>query len=439
MQNKGAISKDWISTAYKSFTDNQDNNKKELNEFRSTNYNLLTGLKFPTRRDEDWKYTNFNKAFNKSYVIGEKTDACTNWKEYSFEDLEAYRMVFINGHYSADHSTIDSLENGISIEPLHEALKNNETSQWVNSIISEQGGAETNAFAPFNSAFADNGYFVSVNNNIIVSKPICIIFLTDVQGQEHISHPQLFVKTGKGSEVTIIESYHAIDNSMVYFTNTCNWVDVGDNAKVDHYRLQFESRAAYQVNNTLATQGSNSVYSNYAVDFGGLMIRNNLSAILKGSGTMTNYYGAYLGSESQHIDNQTFIDHAMPHCESNELYKGVLKDHAKGIFNGKVLVRQDAQKTNAFQQNSSLVLSDTATMNAKPQLEIYADDVKCSHGATIGQLDEESVFYLESRGIPREQAKNLLQKAFVGEVINHFPLSEIKDKILERVDLKLFG
>ena len=173
------------------------------------------------------------------------------------------------------------------------------------------------------------------------------------------------------------------------------------------------------------------------MDLGGKMVRNNLSTELLDSNTETNYYGIYLGLDKQHIDNQTFIDHAVPHCQSNELYKGILSDKARGVFNGKVLVRQDAQKTNAFQQNSSLVLSNDAVMDAKPQLEIYADDVKCSHGATIGQLDESSIFYLKSRGLSEVQSRNLLQKAFVGEVVENFKNETIKHSVLNKIDQKL--
>jgi len=239
------------------------------------------------------------------------------------------------------------------------------------------------------------------------------------------------------SEFSVIESYHSTSNKSKYFTNSANYIQVEDNAHVHHYRLQFESRSAYQVSNAIAIQARNSIYSNYSVDFGSRIVRNNISTEHMGPGVNTFYYGAYLGLDNQHIDSQTFIDHAVPHCESNEMYKGILSDKARGVFNGKVLVRQDAQKTNAYQQSSSLVLSDTAIMDAKPQLEIYADDVKCSHGATIGQLDQESVFYLKSRGLSDEGAKNLLQKAFLGDVILNFRFRPIIDKVLLMVDLKL--
>jgi len=288
-----------------------------------------------------------------------------------------------------------------------------------------------------NRAFAKHGFLIETEANTSEEIPFHFIYINTKGNESHFTHPQLFVNASRSSHLTIIESYHSTDQEAVYFNNAANCIHVGKNAKVDHYRLQYESKSAYQINNTIVSQERDSEYSNYAADLGGKIVRNNLSSELLDSGTQTNYYGVYLGLNKQHIDNQTFIDHAMPHCQSNELYKGILTDKARGVFNGKVLVRQDAQKTNAFQQNSSLVLSNDAVMDAKPQLEIYADDVKCSHGATIGQLDENSVFYLKSRGLNDEAAKNLLQKAFLGEVVSEFKIEAIRRSVLSKIEDKL--
>ena len=209
------------------------------------------------------------------------------------------------------------------------------------------------------------------------------------------------------------------------------------NANVKHYKLQNESSNGNQINNTIVSQDRDSVYSSYVADLGGKIVRNNLSSHLQDSGTNTNMYGVYLGKGKQHIDNQSFLDHAFPHCESNQLYKGILDDQSRGVFNGKVTVQPDAQKTNAYQQNSSLVISETAVMDTKPQLEIFADDVRCSHGATIGQLDEDSIYYLRTRGMNRDQAKATLQFAFLAEVLSHFPLESVRVKIAEMIEEKL--
>jgi Fe-S cluster assembly protein SufD len=201
------------------------------------------------------------------------------------------------------------------------------------------------------------------------------------------------------------------------------------NAIVDHYRIQDEDENAFFINNTEIEQLRDSIYSSYVIDLGGKLVRNNLNSILKDSGTTTNFYGLYVGMKKQHIDNQTFIDHAYPNCDSNELYKGILTDKAKGVFNGKIMVRPDAQKTNAFQKNHSLVLSKTAKMNSKPQLEIYADDVKCSHGATIGQLNKEALYYMRSRGLSEKEAVSVLKQAFLTEITDLIKIDPVREKV----------
>ena len=242
--------------------------------------------------------------------------------------------------------------------------------------------------------------------------------------------PQKIIVAGENSKITVIETYHNLTNSQqTYFTNTVTQLVLKRNAIVDHYRIQDEDETAYFINNTEIEQLRDSTYSSYSVDLGGKLVRNNLSSILKDSGTNTNFYGLYVGVNKQHIDNQTFIDHAYPHCDSNELYKGILMDKAKGVFNGKIMVRRDAQKTNAFQQNHSLVLSKTAKMNSKPQLEIFADDVKCSHGATIGQLNKEALYYMRSRGLSEKEAVSILKQAFLTEITELIKIDQLKEKV----------
>jgi Fe-S cluster assembly protein SufD len=287
---------------------------------------------------------------------------------------------------------------------------------------------EKQAFSLLNLAFSKNGLFLYVPKNAQATKLLHIQHITEECGVSFMVPTQIFGLVEQGGNASIIESFHHVgEENSSYFINGLNRFEIKANASLTHYKLQKESSKAYQVTNSGITQERDSIFTSHVIDAGGRMVRNNLNTELKGSGTETNYYGVYYATGDSHIDNQTFIDHAVPHCESNELYKGILDDHGVGVFNGKVLVRQDAQKTNAYQQNSSLVLSQTATMNAKPQLEIFADDVRCSHGATIGQLDEQSVFYLKSRGVPEPDARKLLQNAFLGEVIEKIENEVIKD------------
>lgn len=438
-KERDANTKAWLEVLFKAYEADVNGLKDHpITAFRKEAFLKLKEERFPTRKDEDWKYTNVGPILKSAYQKG--TEVAIDEAQldnYLFDDLDVTRIVIVNGILNTSLSTLDTIPEGVSISSLQDALVDEEKAKTIANLKAQKSGTDVNTFLPMNQAFAQNGYFIETEGKAVIERPFHFIYINTKSDESHFVHPQLFVKAGKSSEVTIIESFHSTDPEAEYFNNAADYIYVGQNAKVDHYRLQFESKSAYQINNTIVNQERDSVYSNYAVDLGGRIVRNNLTSELLDSGTQTNYYGVYLGLDKQHIDNQTFIDHAMPHCESNELYKGILTDKARGVFNGKVLVRQDAQKTNAFQQNSSLVLSDSAVMDAKPQLEIYADDVKCSHGATIGQLDESSVFYLKSRGLNDEAAKNLLQKAFLGEVVTEFKIDSIKHKILDRIDEKL--
>jgi len=438
-KDRDANTKAWLEVLFKAHEAGLNGMKNHpIAAFKKNAFLELQDQRFPTRKDEDWKYTNVGPIIKSSYQQGEPSSIDASvMDECLFEGLDVIKIVFINGHLDTDLSAFEDTPEGVTLSTMKEALEDDAKSKLIEKLLSQKSGTAVNTFLPMNRAFAKHGFLIETEANKVIEKPFHFIYINTLSSDTHFAHPQLFIDSKTSSELTVIESYHSINPDAVYFNNTANYIHVGKNAKVDHYRLQYESKSAFQINNTIVTQERDSVYSNYAIDLGGKIVRNNLSTELLDSGTETNYYGVYLGLDKQHIDNQTFIDHAMPHCESNELYKGILSDKARGVFNGKVLVRQDAQKTNAFQQNSSLVLSNEAVMDAKPQLEIYADDVKCSHGATIGQLDENSIFYLKSRGLNEEGARNLLQKAFLGEVVAEFKIEAIKEKVLRKIDDKL--
>lgn len=438
-KDRDASTKAWLDVVFKTYEDNLNGSKSHpLSSFKKEAFQQLQSERFPTRKDEDWKYTNVSPIIKSSYQFGKAEDLSDSQLDaFVFDEMDAVRIVVVNGVLDESKSTVDKRVEGLTITPLKHVLEDERQTALINTLISQKSGTEVNTFLPMNLAFAKHGYLIETAANTEVQTPIHFIYINTKSNDSHFTHPQMFIHAEKSSKVTVIESYNSTDNEAVYFTNSANYISVGMNANVEHYRLQYESKSAFQISNTIVTQDRDSIYSNYTVDLGGKIIRNNLSTELLDSGTETNYYGVYLGLEKQHIDNQTFIDHAVPHCNSNELYKGILTDKARGVFNGKVLVRQDAQKTNAFQQNSSLVLSNDAVMDTKPQLEIYADDVKCSHGATIGQLDESSIFYLKSRGLNEEAARNLLQKAFLGDVVTHFKIESIRDSVLQKIDDKL--
>ncbi|MCB0634652.1 MAG: SufD family Fe-S cluster assembly protein, partial [Lewinella sp.] len=359
----------------------------QLHGFRKAGIQRLDALDFPTRRDENWKYTSLNPLLQlplqDSYAV--TVDAATI-DQLAIPELDACRLVLVNGILQPELCGLDQLPEGMSLLSLEEAFEDSEVQVQVKEMLEASVQNEHNPFSALNVAFARNGFFLKVAANTVVERPLHIMHIAAPTEGPVFINPQLLVVTGAHSEASVVETYHALDGANeAYFTNVLTRVTVGVNAHFYHYRIQKESEAAYLISNIDVEQQQDSTYSSYLVDLGGTLVRNNLSTVLKGQNTMTNYYGVYVAKDRQHLDNQTFLDHALPHCGSNELYKGILDDRGRGVFNGKVIVRQDAQKTNAFQQNSSLVLSNTAAMDTKPQLEIFADDVRCSHGATIGQ------------------------------------------------------
>jgi Fe-S cluster assembly protein SufD len=402
-----------------------------ISVLRREGFEMLIKEEFPSRRDEDWKYTSITPVINKKFTNAPKVEISG-----SALDFNTHLVSFSNGYLMNDLPEID----GAVVMTVSEALKNENYKTWIDGQLAKQGGTARNTFLPLNQAFGASGIFIKVNKNCSVEKPIHISYLTKntAADQAFFTSPQLFVWMDSGSNATIIEEFTTTDiYNNCYFTNAVNRIELGKNATLVHMKLQNESFASHMINNTLVSQMRDSNYSHYALDLGGGIVRNNLSVSLLDSNTESHLYGAFIGYKDQHIDNQSFIDHAMPHCQSNEMYKGILTDKSRGVFNGKVLVRQDAQKTNAFQQSSSLVLSPAAVMDTKPQLEIFADDVKCSHGATIGHLDESSVFYLNSRGLSERQAKSLLKRAFISEVVDHIENEDLRELAYERIEAKL--
>ncbi|MEL7123375.1 MAG: Fe-S cluster assembly protein SufD, partial [Bacteroidota bacterium] len=351
-----------------------------------------------------------------------------------------FRLVFINGQYNHTlSSAYDDAPEGMTILPTGAALQHDDYKELANELLSNWQTEAGKTLVKLNDAFAAGGVFIHVARNAVIERPIQFLYLQHATNQPFFFNPQILLSTETSSSSTIVETYynHQSVAGTPYWGNAAVRIKVGANSQVKHYKFQTESQDAFQTTNTEVTQERDSTYSGYTFDLGGRLVRNNLSVWLKDQATHTDMYGVYLGNNQQHIDNQTFIDHAYPNCDSNELYKGILTDKAVGVFNGKVMVRQDAQKTNAFQQNSSLVLSDSAKMDTKPQLEIFADDVKCSHGATIGQLEEDSIYYLQTRGLSEERAKSLLQVAFLSEVLEAVKLKDLHEQIENAISTKL--
>lgn len=439
-QDKDQLVKDHFSKLFEMFEGNLNGKSKlNLHHYRKSAIDQLASLGFPTRRDEDWKYTSVTKIIQPKYQIGTSFELDSKQvSKLEIQEADTYRLHFHNGVLYREHSDLDHLQEGLSILKLDEACQDERFSSMLTPYLDELSKNNKDPFIALNTAFSYNGIFIHIEKGTIVDKPIHLIYSSS-SGDEisAITAPQLFVYAEKNSDAKIIEQFNGIgDSQQPHFTNVVNRLIIKENAHLQLFKLQNESLNTYLVSNIDADQYRDSTFTTFSLDLGGQIVRNNLSIHLKDSNTMSNMFGIYIPNGEQHMDNQTFIDHAFPHCESHELYKGIINDKGRGVFNGKVLVRQDAQKTNAFQQNSSLVLSDKAVMDSKPQLEIFADDVRCSHGATIGQLDDTSIYYLKARGLSELQAKTLLQFAFVGEVIDKIDHDAIKAHVEKLVNEK---
>lgn len=387
-------------------------------------------LGFPGKRDEEWKYTPVSPILKHKFVVDAPTSSITaaEVERLSFNSLTDYRVVLVNGQFSPELSHFDPPE-GVVIGSLAEMLANK--SALIDQFLSKVADFSAEPFTALNTAFTHDGVFIYIPDGVVLEAPIQMLYLSDARSGAFFASPRNLIVAGKSAEVKIVEKYAALNEDDVYFNNGVTEVLLHQNAKIEHVRVQDESLSAYHIKNLHVYQEKDSNFTLINIDMGGRLVRNNFNMKLDDVNCEGHLIGAYMATGRQHIDNHTAIDHAKPNCFSNEIYKGILGGKARGVFNGKIFVREDAQKTNAYQDNKALLLSDDAQINTKPQLEIFADDVKCSHGATVGQLDEEALFYLRSRGIPKDKANSMLHYAFVCEALDYVTIEEVRDALDE--------
>jgi Fe-S cluster assembly protein SufD len=393
-----------------------------LRELRSAAIARFAERGFPTPRDEDWKYTR-TAVLEKRAFDCEAVDGAVDMDKINAllqAESAAPRLVFINGRYFPALSRIDDLPAGVTLAGLNAVLHTKPDA--LKGLFGAVALLERHPFAALNAAFADDGVYLSIAGGTILEQPLHAVFITTAAQDGRAAHPRILVRAGDNSRATLVERYIALDDAMYplgreYFTNTTVEIKLGNNADLDHYRVQEEGAKAFHVSGVHVLQGRDSRYTGHGVSLGNALLRNDIDMQLAADGAHCDLTGLYLVSGRQHVDIHTRIDHLQPHGTSNEFYKGILDGHGRGVFNGKVIVHPDAQKTDARQVNNNLLLSDNAEADTKPQLEIYADDVKCSHGATVGQLDADAVFYLRSRGVDEAAARHLLTHAFAAEII----------------------
>lgn len=394
-------------------------------------------LGFPTTRDEDWRFTSvapiadsrFELARNGASSVGPEDLAPFQWQG----DLAA-TLVFVNGRYVAAASDVDRLPPGVRVESLARALT--EPANDVEAHLTRVATMNRQAFTALNTSFLVDGAFVHVPDAMIVTAPIQLLFLSVGDERPTMAHPRVLVVMGASSQASIVESYGA-SRVERYFTNAVTEVAAGENATLDHYKVQRESPASFHVGTTYVRAARDAHVACHSISLGGSLVRNDVLVVLDGEGGSCTLNGLYLSDGTRLVDNHTTIDHARPHCGSREVYKGILSDHSRAVFNGKIVVRPDAQKTDAKQTNKALLLSEDAQINTKPQLEIFANDVKCTHGAAIGQMDDEAIFYLRARGLSEQQARHLLIQAFAGDVLNQMPLEPLRARIGEELMRRL--
>ena len=393
-------------------------------------------LGFPTIRHEEWKYSNVNNLLKETFVLDETTTlTATDLAPLEIPNLEGNILYFVNGRYHAELSRLVSPAEQVQITSFADALK--AEPELINTHFAQYADYEHSAFTALNTAFSHDGVVIRVPANTTVEQPIILRFITDARNSNTASQPRNLILVGKNSEVMVAESYRTL-GEQASFVNVVTEIVLDRDARMQYYKVQNETEKAYHIGTTQVNQQDNSHFYSATVTLNGNFVRNNLNIRLDGQYAEAFMYGLYMPNGKQHVDNHTLVDHAMPNSYSNELYKGILNDNSTGVFNGKIYVRPDAQKTNAYQSCKNVVLSNGATMNTKPQLEIYADDVKCSHGTTTGQLNDEALFYMQSRGIPKEAARTLLLYAFSQDVLSQIKIQPIRE-YLERVVQEKLG
>ncbi len=410
--------------------------KSPVHQIRRQAIKSFEKLGFPTIKHEEWKYSNVKELVNQAFEFNATSSfTAQDLAAMPIPNLEGNILYFINGVYNAEFSTIVSPESQLKIMSFAKAIKSHP--EKVEKYFARFANYSDNAFTALNTAFAQNGVFIHVPAGKIVEQPIILRFITDARSLNVASQPRNLIAVCKGSQVKLAEAYRTFGSHSA-FTNAVTEIIVEEEAIVDYYKIQNETDQSYHIGTTEVYQESRSVFSAITVTANGGFVRNNLNIKIDGEFCEANMFGLYMPNGRQHIDNHTVADHIKPNSVSNELYKGILADKSTGVFNGKIFVREDAQKTNAFQSCKNVLVSDEASMNTKPQLEIWADDVKCSHGTTVGQLSEESLFYLRSRGIGKESAKALLMLAFAQDVIDKMKISAIKGYLTELITEKIY-
>jgi Fe-S cluster assembly protein SufD len=396
---------------------------KERREQAATRF---AEIGFPTTRQEDWRFTNVSPIAEAKYPLAHGPFKQASSLIAGVNVPGSVRLAIVNGEFSAALSDLSTLPKGLRIAGLRDGARDG--TDGLEQHLAKTFAIDAHPFAALNTSFLDDGVAIFIARDATIETPIHIVTVTGSDSGPVTAHPRVLVVAGDNSQVRIGHTFIGVEQS-IYFNNAVAEVVVGEGAVVDYYTDQRESDHAFHIANLQAHVSARGVFASHAFATGARIMRHDIGIGLKGEGADCTMNGVYLADGERLLDTHTSLDHAMPHCTSHELYKGILAGKSKAVFNGRIIVRIDAQKTNAKQTNRALLLSDEATINSNPQLEIFADDVKCTHGAAVGQLDEEAMFYLQARGLTRPDARDMLLHAFAGEVIDGVKIPALREQI----------
>ncbi|MDA8729045.1 Fe-S cluster assembly protein SufD [Flavicella sp.] len=433
--------KEKLASSFLAFENKVDiDTTSKVHDIRTEAFGAFESKGFPTKKDEEWKYTSLNAVLKHDYNVFPKaipTLAYEQVKKFLLNETDCYNLIFIDGVFSSFLS--ETTHDGLDVCVMSAALEKPKYKMVIDTYFNQLANKK-NSLSDLNTAFSNEGAYIQIPKNIVVPKPIQIVNFSTGTEKELLIQPRNLVIVGENAHVQIVERHQSLTENNT-LTNSVTEIFVKTRGIVDVYKMQNDRASASLIDSTFVSQKRDSVASVHTFSFGGNLTRNNLEFYQEGTHCVSHLNGISILNEKQHVDNHTLVKHKAPNCESHEMYKGIYDDRATGVFNGKVIVEQAAQKINAFQQNNNIIVGDKASVNTKPQLEIFADDVKCSHGCTIGQLDESALFYMQQRGIPKKEAKALLMYAFSNDALKDVKIPELKAQlnkiIAHKLDVKI--
>jgi Fe-S cluster assembly protein SufD len=433
--------KEKLASSFLAFENKVDiDTTSKVHDIRTEAFGAFESKGFPTKKDEEWKYTSLNAVLKHDYNVFPKAIPTLPYeqvKKFLLNETDCYNLIFIDGVFSSFLS--ETTHDGLDVCVMSAALEKPKYKMVIDTYFNQLAN-KNNSLSDLNTAFSNEGAYIQIPKNTVVPKPVQIVNFSTGTEKELLIQPRNLVIVGENAHVQIVERHQSLTENKT-LTNSVTEIFVKTRGIVDVYKMQNDRASASLIDSTFVSQKRDSIASVHTFSFGGNLTRNNLEFYQEGEHCVSHLNGISILNEKQHVDNHTLVKHKAPNCESHEMYKGIYDDRATGVFNGKVIVEQAAQKINAFQQNNNIIVGDKASVNTKPQLEIFADDVKCSHGCTIGQLDESALFYMQQRGIPKKEAKALLMYAFSNDALKDVKIPELKAQlnkiIAHKLDVKI--